>query len=66
MKLLELFQKVKIDKEDFDENYARLKLGETGLNKKYCHNEIDKFYKYLETDGSDTLKQLRRLSRQLK
>lgn len=66
MRLLELFQKVKIDKQDFDENYARLKLGETGLNKKYCQSEIDKFYKHLETDGSETLKQLRRLSRQLK
>lgn len=66
MRLLELFQKVKIDKQDFDESYDQLKIGETGFNKTCCQKELDKFYRYLKDDGSDTLKLLRRISKQLK
>ena len=63
LRLLDLFQKVRIDKSDFDECYDNLKLYELGLTKEYCLNEIDTFYKYLEKDGAITLKQLRRLSK---
>ena len=63
LRLLDLFQKVRIDKLDFDEGYDNLKLYELGLTKEYCLKEIDTFYKYLEKDGAITLKQLRRLSK---
>ncbi len=66
MRLLELFQKVKIDKQDFDESYEQVKLGETGLNKTCCQKELDKFYRYLKDEGPETLKLLRRISKQLK
>ena len=63
LRLLDLFQKVKIDKLDFDTSYDNLKIYELGLTKEYCRNELDTFYKYLEKDGAITLKQLRRLSK---
>lgn len=63
LRLLDLFQKVKIDKYDFDTIYDELKLYELGLTKEYCKTELDKFYKYLEKDGAITLKQLKRLSK---
>lgn len=63
LKLLSLFQKVKIDKRDFDESYNALKLYDLGLKKAECQLEIDKFYKYLEKDGAITLKQIRKLSK---
>lgn len=63
LRLLDLFQKVYIDKKDFDKVYDRLKMYELGLTKEYCKEELDKFYKYLEKDGTTTLKQLRRLSK---
>lgn len=66
MRLLELFQKTRIDKKDFDECYTSLKMYETGLTKEYCVKELDKFYEYLEKDGPVTLKQLRKLSKKLK
>lgn len=63
LRLLDLFQKVYIDKKDFNDYYDKLKLYELGLTKEYCLNELEKFYKYLEKDGAITLKQLRRLSK---
>lgn len=63
LKLLSLFQKVKIDKRDFDESYNALKLNDLGLKKAECQLEIDKFYSYLEKDGAITLKQIRKLSK---
>lgn len=58
-----MFQKVYIDKRDFDESYDRLKLYELGLSKEYCREELNTFNEYLQKEGSDTLKQLRRLSK---
>lgn len=63
LRLLALFQKVKIDKKDFDEAYERLKLKDLNLTKEYCLKEIDKFYEYLQKDGAFTLKQIRKLSK---
>lgn len=63
LRLLDLFQKVYIDKRDFDASYEKLKFYELGLTKTYCKNELDKFKVYLEKEGSDVLKQLRRLSK---
>lgn len=63
LRLLDLFQKVYIDKRDFDEIYDNLKLYELGLTKEYCKKELDKFNEYLKKDGTVTLKQLRRLSK---
>lgn len=63
LRLLDLFQKVSIDKKDFDESYEKGKLKELGLNKDYCRLEIAKFKKYLEKEGAPTLKQLRKLTK---
>lgn len=63
LRLLALFQKVKIDKKDFDEAYESLKLKDLNLTKEYCLKEIDKFYEYLQKDGAFTLKQIRKLSK---
>lgn len=63
LRLLALFQKVKIDKRDFDEAYESLKLKDLNLTKEYCLAEIDKFYEYLQKDGAITLKQIRKLSK---
>ena len=63
LRLLELFQKVEIDKKDFDECYSKLKLNNLDLSKSYCKDEISKFHKYLQENGNITLKQLRKLSK---
>ena len=63
LRLLELFQKVEIDKKDFDECYSKLKLNNLDLPKSYCKDEISKFHKYLQENGNITLKQLRKLSK---
>jgi len=63
LRLLALFQRVKIDKKDFDEAYESLKLKDLNLTKEYCLKEIDKFYEYLQKDGAFTLKQIRKLSK---
>lgn len=63
LRLLELFQKVEIDKKDFDECYSKLKLNSLDLSKSYCKDEISKFHKYLQENGNITLKQLRKLSK---
>lgn len=63
LRLLNLFQKVKIDKRDFDESYDNLKLFNLGLTKEYCLTEIDKFYSYLQTNGNITLKKIKRLGK---
>lgn len=63
LRCLDLFQKVYIDKKDFDVCYDKLKLLDLGLSKDYCKQEIAKFYDYLKKDGTVTLKQLRRLSK---
>lgn len=63
LRLLELFQKVEIDKKDFDECYSKLKLNNLDLSKGYCKDEISKFHKYLQENGNITLKQLRKLSK---
>lgn len=63
LRLLDLFQKVKIDKKSFDEYYEKLKLEDLGLTKQYCSNELDKFYSYLQKNGSTMIKQIRKLSK---
>lgn len=63
LRLLELFQKVEIDKKDFDECYSKLKLNNLDLSKSYCKDEISKFHKYLQENSNITLKQLRKLSK---
>lgn len=63
LRLLNLFQKVYIDQRDFDETYLQLKLYDLGLTKEYCRTELDRFNKYLQEDGAETLKQLRKLSK---
>lgn len=63
LRLLALFQKVKIDKRDFDNVYESLKLKDLNLTKEYCLKEIDKFYEYLQKEGAITLKQIRKLSK---
>lgn len=63
LRLLDLYQKVYIDRKNFDESYDRLKMYELGLTKEYCTAELDKFNNYLKKEGSETLKQLRRLSK---
>lgn len=63
LRLLNLFQKVMIDKKDFDKCYDALRLNELNLDKQYCRDEIDKFYTYLSKDGAITLKQIKKLSK---
>lgn len=63
LRLLDLFQKVYIDKRDFNEYYDKSRLHDLGLSKEYCKIEIKKFKEYLEKDGTVTLKQLRKLSK---
>ena len=63
LRLLELFQKVQIDKRDFDKYYDLSKLAELGLDKEYCRKELDKFSDYLHKEGAITLKQIRKLSK---
>lgn len=63
LRLLELYQRVHIDKKDFDESYEFLKLWEIGATKEYCKGELNKFSEYLQQDGAETLKQLRKLQK---
>lgn len=63
LRLLALFQKVKIDKANFDKAYGDLRLKDLDLSEEYCKNEIEKFNTYLQKNGSITLKQLKRLSK---
>lgn len=63
LRLLELFQKVKIDKKDFNECYEDLKLNSLDLSKVYCQQELDKFTEYLQNNSAITLKQLKKLSK---
>lgn len=63
LRLLDLFQKVKIDRKDFDECYQKLKLKDIGLTPEYCKLELDKFYKMLQKEGSITIKQFKKLPR---
>lgn len=63
LRLLALFQKVKIDKCDFDRAYEQLKLKDLNLSKSYCMNELDSFTKYLKNNDSITLKQIRKLDK---
>lgn len=63
LRLLALFQKVKIDKVNFDKAYEDLRLKDLDLSEEYCKNEIEKFNTYLQKNGSITLKQLKRLSK---
>lgn len=65
LRLLALFQKVKIDKKDFDHAYEELKIKDLGLSKQYCQDELNKFYDYLQKDSAITLKQIRKLSKLL-
>ena len=63
LRLLDLFQKVEIDKKDFDECYENLKLSTLGLTKEYCKNEITKFNDNLHKNGNVTLRKLRKLGK---
>lgn len=63
LRLLELFQKVEVDKKDFDECYTNLKLSTLDLSKDYCKQELQRFTEYLYKNGDITLKQIRRLTK---
>ena len=63
LRLLEMFQRVHIDNRDFDESYEALKLWELGITKEYCRNELVLFKGYLQSEGADTLKQLKKLQK---
>ena len=65
LRLLALFQRVKIDKRDLDDAYESLKLKDLGLTKEYCQDELNRFYDYLQKDGTITLKQIRKLSKMI-
>lgn len=65
LRLLALFQKVMVDKKDFDVAYENLKIKDLGLTKQYCEQELVKFNEYLQKDGAITLKQIRKLSKLL-
>ena len=43
LRLLALFQKVKVDNRDFDKSYEQLKMNSLDLSKQYCLDEIEKF-----------------------
>lgn len=63
LRLLEMYQRVHIDKRDFDESYDTLKLWELGVTKEYCRSELGLFDEYLHQKGIDTLKQLKKLQK---
>ncbi len=63
LRLLALFQKVNIDKKDFNESYNALKLKDLGLTKEYCMQELNSFNNYLKSNGNITLKQIRKLDK---
>ena len=63
LRLLELFQKVEIDKKDFKESYNKLHLVDLGFTETYCYSEINKFKDILVKQGPDTLKQLKKMSK---
>lgn len=63
LRLLALFQKVMVDKRDFDQAYESLKIKDLGLTKQYCETELEKFNDFLQKDGAITLKQIRKLSK---
>lgn len=63
LRLLALFQKVNIDKKDFNESYNTLKLKDLGLTKEYCMQELNSFNNYLKSNGNITLKQIRKLDK---
>lgn len=63
LRLLALFQKVKVDGKDFDSSYEQLKLSSLDLTKNYCMDEIEKFNTFLQKDGAITLKQIKKLSK---
>ena len=56
LKLLELFQKVVVDKKDFDIYYEKLKMANLGLSKEYCDNEIQRFTQYLKKERKRNFK----------
>lgn len=62
LKLLELFQRVYIDKMNLDDAYDKLRLYELGMTKSFCTSQIDKFKHALEKDGGLTIKQIRKLA----
>lgn len=66
LRLLELFQKTKIDKKDFDECYSLFRFSELNLSKEYCKLELEKFEKYLTKNGNITLKSMKKLNKGLK
>ena len=63
LRLLNLFQYVKLDKKDFDESYNELKLSNIGLSKDYCLAEINKFSEYIYKNGTITMNQIKKLSK---
>lgn len=63
LRLLELYQKVEIDKRDFDTWYEQLNLEGLGLDKLYCRSELTKFSEYLQKDGAIVLKDMKKLSK---
>ena len=63
LRLLALFQKVMVDKRDFNESYDKLKLSDLDLSRQYCEDEINRFNDFLQKDGAITLKQIKKLSK---
>lgn len=63
LRLMSLFQQVKIDNKDFNQCYDQLKLSSLDLSKSYCLQEIEKFNTFLQKDGAITLKRIKKLSK---
>lgn len=63
LRLLELFQKVYIDNRDFDEYYKKLKIYELGVTKTYCLEEFQKFREYIDKEGVNVIRKLRKVGR---
>ena len=63
LRLLSLFQKVKIDGKDFEKAHESCQLNELKLSKRYCLDEINKFYKYIQKEGTISVKQIRKPSK---
>lgn len=63
LRLLDLFQKVIIDKKDFNTCYENSHLAYLDLSPEYCKQEINKFKDLLLKDGNNTLKQIKKIKR---
>lgn len=63
LRLLEMFQKLYIDQEDFETAYDDLKLWEIGVTKGYAKEELARFKDFVEKNGSNITKKLKKLKK---